>query len=88
MAYNPFEDKSLHLTVPPSMPEELKDREPFNDVIRHGHIVTGFRISRSLRHLPAWLNRPLRLLIAAHVLVFLGSVLHESVALALELLPF
>ncbi|QJC50748.1 hypothetical protein HGI30_03600 [Paenibacillus albicereus] len=88
MAYNPYEDKTLHLTVPSSAPEELKDREAFNDVIRHGHIVTGFRMSRSLRHLPAWLSRPLRLLIAAHVLFFLGSVARDAYLNLKELLPF
>ncbi|OXM13382.1 hypothetical protein [Paenibacillus herberti] len=87
MAYNPYEDKSLHLTVPTDPITELHDREAFNDVIRHGDIVTGFRISRSLQHLPAWLGRPLRFLILAYVIVFLSLVIKDTAALLLPFLP-
>ncbi|SDS49177.1 hypothetical protein SAMN05444162_1587 [Paenibacillaceae bacterium GAS479] len=87
MAYNPYEDKSLHLTVPTDPITELHDREAFNDVIRHGDIVTGFRISRSLRHLPGWLNRPLRVLILIYVVMFLVLGIKDTAALLLPFLP-
>ncbi|WNQ10742.1 hypothetical protein MJA45_24480 [Paenibacillus aurantius] len=75
-SYNPYQDKSLHLTIrsgPPLSPEE---RTPFNDVIRHADIVSGFRHPKLGSQLPSWLQSPYRVVAAVSVLLFAGGLVY------------
>ena len=49
-SYSPYEDKSLREIQPDS--PVLNQREPFNDYIKHGDIITGYQRNRTLSDYP------------------------------------
>ncbi|MDQ8736604.1 hypothetical protein [Paenibacillus sp. LHD-38] len=78
-SYNPFSDATLHLTVNQTPNYSLEDRTPFNDVIKHGDIISGFQIPKQLGHYPKWFLNPKRILATISLLaiawVFMGQVI-------------
>lgn len=46
-SFNPYEDGTIIETQSDDVPV-LNHREPFNDVIKHGDIITGYQRNRTL----------------------------------------
>lgn len=71
-SFHPYEDKTLSETQP-DRPTVIDDREPFNDVIKHGDIVVGYRRNRTLSDYPRGVRPWIRLYaIAALVLLVIA----------------
>ena len=68
--YNPYEDRTLHTTVPDRV-EEAGQREGFNDVIRHYDSVNGFQSPKRLEHIPG----PIRPIVKGFILLSVGALL-------------
>jgi len=83
-SFNPFEDKTLHYTIPHERPAAYQERAPFNDVIRHVDIVAGYQAPKRIEHFPRWFRTPLRIFAAGYVLSFGVSILYQTVQLIVE----
>jgi hypothetical protein len=68
--YNPFEDKTLHITEKRDQSTVTEDRTPFNDVIKHVDIVQGFQTPKQLDQFPRWYQNPRRIYSTISVLIF------------------
>jgi hypothetical protein len=42
-SYNPFNDETIHLTLKRTQSNIIDERDAFNDAIKHGDSVQGFR---------------------------------------------
>ena len=72
-AYNPYSDTTLHETQPD--PPTLNDREPFNDVVKQGDIVVGYRRNRTLDQYPTRVRPFMKFYVIAGFVLFVGTML-------------
>ncbi|CAN7431173.1 hypothetical protein [Paenibacillus sp. LjRoot56] len=78
-SYSPFDDESLHLIVNKTETNPLEDRAPFNDVIKHVDIVSGFQVPKSLNHFPKWYQNPQRIFATISVFVFASFMVYQVI---------
>jgi hypothetical protein len=78
-SYNPFNDETLHSTVNQTESNTLGDRTPFNDVIKHGDIVSGFQVPKMLDQYPKWFQNPQRIFATISVLVFASVMIYQVI---------
>jgi hypothetical protein len=84
-SYNPFNDVTLHPTVNQTQSNTHEEREPFNDVIKHGDIVSGFQIPKRLDQFPKWYQNPHRLLATISVLVFASFIIYQIIRIIIAI---
>jgi hypothetical protein len=78
-SYNPYNDETPHLTENKTETSSLEDRAPFNDVIKHVDIVSGFQVPKRLDHFPKWYKNPQRIFASISVLVFASFMIYQVI---------
>lgn len=71
--FHPYEDK----TLTESQPEQpiVTDREPFNDMVKHGDIIAGYQRNRTLSDYPRRMRPWVRLYAIAILVLLVGSLI-------------
>ena len=72
-ALHPYEDPSLHTSQPE--PPTLNEREPFNDVVKHGDLIVDYQRNRTLEDYPRRLRPFVKFAALAGVVLLVGSLL-------------
>jgi len=78
-SYNPLNDVTPSPTHNQTQSNTLGEREPFNDVIKHGDVVSGFQVPKRLDQFPKWYQNPQRIFAALSVLVFAAVMIYEVI---------
>jgi hypothetical protein len=84
-SYNPFNDETLHPTVNQTQSNTLDERAPFNDVIKHGDIVSGFQVPKRLDQFPKWYQNPKRIFATISVLVFASFMIYQIIRIITDI---
>jgi hypothetical protein len=84
-SYNPFNDETLHPTANQTQSNTLDEKVPFNDVIKHGDIVSGFQVSKRLDQFPKWYQNPQRILATICVLVFASFMIYQITRIIIDI---
>ncbi|WP_127533903.1 hypothetical protein [Paenibacillus kobensis] len=77
-AYNPFNDSSIHLTVPQQQVQWVRP-EGFNDVIRHGEIVNGSLLPKELTAYPRLIRKFIQWGIIVYVAQFAAVLVYTMI---------
>ncbi|MEC0270456.1 hypothetical protein [Paenibacillus anseongense] len=84
-SYNPFDNEKLHQSVNKTETNSLEDRAPFNDVIKHVDIVSGFQVPKRLNHFPKWYQNPQRIFATISVLVFASFMIYQVIRIIIAI---
>lgn len=86
-SYNPFKDETLHIIVneTESNSNSLEERAPFNDVIKHVDIVSGFQVPKRINHYPKWYQNPQRIVATIYVLVFAFFMIYQVIRIITDI---
>jgi len=76
--YNPFNDSSIHLTVPQPQAQWIR-QEGFNDVIRHSEIVNGHLIPKELTSYPRRIRKLIQWGIVVYVAQFAAALVYTAI---------
>lgn len=76
-SYNPFNDEELQVKQTPS--NAVDERDPYNDVIKHGDIVQGFQAPKRIKQFPIWYQNPQRIYATISVLVFVSFMIYQVI---------
>ncbi|MEC0230771.1 hypothetical protein [Paenibacillus alba] len=85
-SYNPFEDKTIHMTTDQTQPSPLNERAPFNDVIEHHDIVQGVQAPKRLEQWPKWYQNHRRNSAVLSVLIFAAFIVYHVIQIIGDLL--
>ncbi|OME97954.1 hypothetical protein BK127_39860 [Paenibacillus sp. FSL H7-0331] len=76
-SYNPFNDETVHLTLKLTQSNIIDERDAFNDVIKHGDSVQGFRAPKKIEQFPKWYQNSQRIYGTISVLVFASFMIYR-----------
>ncbi|NEW06840.1 hypothetical protein GK047_12550 [Paenibacillus sp. SYP-B3998] len=86
-SYNPFNDETFHPPVNQTETNSLEDKDPFNDVIKHGDIVSGFQVPKRLDQFPKWYQNPQRIFATISLLVLASVMIYQVIRNITDIVP-
>jgi hypothetical protein len=81
--YNPFDDKSIHITQPVSNSDDT-ERQGFNDVIKYYDAINGFQSPKQLNQFPRSLKQIIRWAIILYVSTFIGFLIYQIIKIIIK----